>query len=868
MVESNRSKRRKPSISKPPAQSAGGRQYFGNDSNVRFKPLIACLVFVVAICVLYPGLVFQHKIFFASDNQAAVSFGTVAERAIEEGVYPVWNPYVFAGMPSFASLSYTPHVYPVTAVLKLFVDYLHFPVYLWLFFHTFMAGLGTYLLLRDRGVWFIPSVAAGVLMMWMPNLVAAGAYGHGSQACAVGYMPFALLFWDRLWRGKGILVYGSALAIVFGFSMLRGHLQISYYTYALVALHLLFFGGARFVDAHRGHVPEGSALPRQWFARLTGGGARYGSRTAAVEFAWGAVVFAIVVGMSLAISAVLYLPAHEYAQYSIRGASQEGGAAYSYATSWSLHPLEVLTFLFPYAFGFGKDLYIGYMPFTDYPNYVGLVVLAGAVMALAAARSRFVWFLAFVAAVATLVSFGRFFPVLYGPLFKLAPYFNKFRVPVMVLIVQQLALVGLFGIGLTAMLRAGRERARRNAVLGLAVAFFVFMIVMLTQGVWSGPFAETVSGNVRSGRNPQEQLMVARVVGNYLFRDLVRFSIMLAVLLVLLFAYYSRKLPALVLGVLVLVLGMVDFYLVNRNILHPEVFREHEALRIIVDPSVRDRYTAPDTLIDFLRKDERPFRVFPIDSPQRPFSGLFSSNRFMMFGISSIGGYHPAKLKVYEEYLQAAAGALSRGDFAPIDALNVRYLVSASQFPQQQRYREVWSGTDFEGVPRYVYENATGFPRAWLVQRYRVAPGQEGLDLIASGEVDLSKTVLLEAKPPAEPETADSASVGSVDVTKLGFNEIRLETTTASPALLVLGEVYYPDWKAQVDGEPVEVLQANHIMRAVPLAAGEHEVMFHYDTSHIRRGLLISATSLGVMLVALAIGIVLSTRRRIASQRA
>jgi hypothetical protein len=154
-----------------------------------------------------------------------------------------------------------------------------------------------------------------------------------------------------------------------------------------------------------------------------------------------------------------------------------------------------------------------------------------------------------------------------------------------------------------------------------------------------------------------------------------------------------------------------------------------------------------------------------------------------------------------------------------------------------------------------------------LVQRYRVAPGQEGLDLIASGGVDLSKTVLLEEKPPLEPEITDSASVGSVDVTKLGFNEIRLETTAASPALLVLSEVYYPDWKAQVDGKPAEALQANHIMRAVAMAAGEHEVVFQYDTSRIKRGLLISATSLGAMLVALAAGIVLSARRRIASQR-
>jgi hypothetical protein len=204
------------------------------------------------------------------------------------------------------------------------------------------------------------------------------------------------------------------------------------------------------------------------------------------------------------ISAVLYVPAHDYAQHSIRGASVSGGLDYAYATSWSLHPAEMLTFLFPYSFGFGKDLYVGFMPFTDYPNYVGFVVLAGAVAAMAMVRSRFVWFLFFVVVVSTVVSFGRFFPVLYDPLFKYLPFFNKFRVPVMVLIVQQFALVLMFGIGLGAVLRADPETGKRNAVAGLAVAFLIFMIVILSQNFWPGGYAESIAGKVRVTQNPQE----------------------------------------------------------------------------------------------------------------------------------------------------------------------------------------------------------------------------------------------------------------------------------------------------------------------------------------------------------------------------
>jgi NADH:ubiquinone oxidoreductase subunit 6 (subunit J) len=819
-------------------------------------------VLVVAIVLLYPGHVFQDRIFFAGDNQAAFSFSTVAEEPMEEGIYPVWNPYLFAGMPSFGSLSFTPYVYPPNAFLKLLVKYLFFPKYLWLFFHTFLAGFGTYLLLRDRKASFMPALTAGVLMMWMPNLVAVGANGHGSQACAVGYIPFALLFWDRMWRGKGILVNGAALVIVLGFSMLRGHLQISYYTYALIAMHLLFFGVARLVDGINGKIPEASVLPRWILSKLTGGGRRYSTGPAVLELAWSAMLLVVVVGGSLLISAVLYLPTHDYAQYSIRGATTAGGVDYSYATSWSLHPLESLTFLFPYSFGFGKDLYFGHMPFTDYPNYVGFVVLACALAAMIMARTRFVWFLFFVVVISTLVSFGKFFPILYDPLFKWAPYFNKFRVPVMVLIVQQFALVVMAGFGLDALLRASPEKGKRNAVTGLAVAFLIFMIVILSHGFWPGEFANAISGNIRGARNPQEQLLVARVVGNYLFKDLVRFSIMLAAMFVLMFVYYKRKFPGRLFCVLLLGLAMIDFYLVDRNILHPEIFRKHEQLRIIQDRSVMDQYREPDGVINFLKREKRPFRIFPMDNPQRPFSRMFQSNRFMVFGISSIGGYHPAKLAIYEKFFAAFHRGLSSGHLQLLDMMNVRYLVTGAELQDHPRFRAVWSGQNDLGEPRFIYENLGALPRAWMVESYRVADDKTALDLLAAGKVDVAKEVILEKEPAVIPSNAGGDSVTTVEIEKLGFNEIRVKTKADSPSILVLSEVYYPDWRVEVDGKPAELLRANFILRAVALEGGEHDVVFRYDTSLLKKGAYISGTSLGVFVLVLIVGLVFTLRGR------
>lgn len=859
ITREERAARRNPADTNP--QSS---RHVPAEKPLRYKPLVASLVMIVAICVLYPELAFQNKIFFSGDNQAAASCAAALKQPLDiKTAYPLWNPYLFSGMPSFGSLSYTAYVYPVNAIIGVLVKYLHFTGYLWLLFHTFMAGLGTYLVLRDRGVWFVPSVTAGVLMMWMPNLVAVGAYGHGSQACAVGYIPFALLFWDRLWRGKGTVANGCALVIVFGLTMLRGHLQIAYYTYMLVGLHILFFGAAKILDGIKRRVPATTVLPRSWFARLTNQGKKYSVEAALAEWGWAAAVLAVVVVASILVSAVLYLPVHDYAQYSIRGASASGGLDYEYATGWSLHPAEMLTFIVPFSFGFGKDLYFGHMLWTDYPNYVGLIVVVLSFFALVKCRNRYTAFLFFVVLIATLISFGKYFNYVYNLLFEHLPYFNKFRVPVMILILQQFAFAVLFGVGLDRMMRADPARGRSNTVKALAVAFLIFMIIILSQNFWPGEFADAISKKFTNVRTAQEQVQVARVVGNFLFKDLVRLSVVLAAAFALLFLYFDKKLPQLVFGGLFLVVTAADFYIINQKILHPEEFRKHEQLRLIHDRSVLEAYKAPDDLISFLKQDERFFRIFPMDRPQRPFGAMFQSNRFMNFGISSIGGYHPAKLVIYQEFFNALHMSLVGGRFHLPDMLNVRYVVAGAELPDIERFREVWRGVDYLNQPRFVYENLPALPRAWLVDSYHVADDAQTSDLLAAGRVDPATSVILARRPTLDPEPVEG-SPGEVTIDGYGYNEIQLTARNETPAILVLSEVYYPDWKVHVDGAPAEMLRANYILRAVALPAGEHKVVFKYDASLLKRGLVVSATVLGGAILLLVGALVFGRKGRLA----
>ncbi len=817
---------------------------------------------LAAIAVLYPEIVFEGKVFVSGDSRAAASFAAVGNRSLAEGEYPEWNPYLFCGMPSFGSMAYTPWVYPVNWILKQFRRILPLPEYTWLLFHTLATGFGVFLLLRDYGVRGSIAASAGILMMWMPNLVAIGANGHGSQACAVAYLPFALLFWDRFWRGRNPVVNAAALAMTLGCSMLRSHLQVSYYTYALLALHLLFFGTMALVDAGRRRSSPAGPLPGRLVSRVRPAG----NETwlgAFAEIGYSAAILAIVAGVSLLICAVLYLPVQDYAQYSIRGASDAGGLDYGYATSWSLHPSETLTFLVPFSFGFGKELYLGHMPFTDYPNYLGLVVLVFALVAALRVRARFVGFLVFVAVVATLVSFGKFFPLLYDPLFKFAPYFSKFRVPVMVLIVQQLAVILLFGIGLEHVLASAakdRARLRRVALRGLIAAGVVFVLVLLTQGYWSSGFAEGAAGRVRVSDDPSTRAAIARMAGEFLGRDLVQLATIGALLAAACFAFASSRLRPALFVAAVLGLALADYYRIDRFILHPERFLKYDAYRIIRDRATTEAYTRSDESIDFLRQQEGVFRVLPIDDPRSGTqSASFMSNRYMIFGIASAGGYHPAKLSVYDEFLPALAVDIQNWKLDLADMLNARFIVASTRLPEHPSLVPVWVGKDYEGNARAIYENTDAFPRAWVAGDYTVITGEEALRALAEGRVDLRRTVVLAEEPSLKPVPGDSAVVA---IERWKQKEIVMSVELDRPGIVVVSEAYYPDWKATVNGTPATILRANYAFRALALAAGRHQIVMHYDDSLIKQGASISASALGVTLLTLIGAWLVQARRR------
>ena len=792
------------------------------------KGLTVCAVIILVIIALMPGIALRNRIFLTPDSKAPISFTEVGKKAIrEEGIYPLWNPYIFCGMPSYSSMMFTPRVYPPSWIIDFLHKYLFLPAMGWLLIHYFIAGIGVYFLSRSMNISPAISLICGILFIMLPNYLAMGANGHGSQACAVAFMPYGLLFSRELMRGRRKLMMTGLLALTLGIQMLRGHVQISYYTYLLIGLLFIF---------------ESVSLLRE-----------RNSREFLVRTGFLVMAFLLAVGIAM----VLIGPVRNYAQYSIRGGSSGGGLDYGYATGWSLAPGEVLTFIFPWAFGFGKATYWGGMPFTDYPNYLGVAAVVFSFIALLRVKSRTKWFLFTAALLATLLSFGKH-SFLYDLMFNYFPYFNKFRVPVMVLIVQQLAAVMLMGIGIQKIADLHREgdlnkRGARKAVkIGVICAAALLLLSLAGSGM--------IGSRIRTALDASPA--VRDLAAGLFTRDLIRTTVFLTLtallIMILSMGKISRGQMLLILAVLV----FIDMLTVARSITHPENTWKSESYRIVREKRGEDEFREPDAVIRYLTRDDSIFRIFPAPAVSlnrwSHNAYPFNQNRYMIHEVFSAGGYHAAKLQNYQDLMDKMF-ATFRSQSIPVNILNmlnIKYIVS--EFPLFREDNSVYPLVWQQGQ-KSIYRNSGFLPRVFLVDRQEIIDRDRMLDRLVSSEFDPSEEVLLEE----EVELVDPSSAGAgAEIVDYGLNSIKIRAHTEAPCILVTSEIYYPEWKAEVNGREVEILEADYCLRAVSLpSGGEHEVVFRYDSEVLKGSLATSIAAFALSIIISAAGLLIHRRR-------
>ncbi|MFQ5627376.1 MAG: YfhO family protein, partial [bacterium] len=360
---------------------------------------------------------------------------------------------------------------------------------------------------------------------------------------------------------------------------------------------------------------------------------------------------------------------------------------------------------------------------------------------------------------------------------------------------------------------------------------------------------------------PNVQTQIDQQRFDMLFKDWWIVSLIVVAGLGLVYLAMQKKIGVSLLGVGILAITIVDIWRVDAEINHP------------VPNTAMENYLKPDQLTTFLQRDESVYRIFPLNIP---FIGLklFEQNRWAAQGIESIGGYSPAKPRVYQDLLDASDianryiqkyyvvgqqngqralqqipndridPALRKVQQNLLNLLNVKYLISPYPIPEPaiENVGQVNLIVNNQQLPLGIFENKSVLARAFLVGNFKkVADPKTALNALVSPEFDPKKEVVLYEDPEHSPAPDSTASA---DLVEYGLHRITVKTNSIQPQILVLSDTWYPaSWHVTVDGQDAKMLQANHAFRAVSLPAGEHEVVFYFSSSGFRLGLWLTILS-------------------------
>lgn len=795
------------------------------------------------VAVLFPGPVFQGETFRSADAGNADMFARVGDAARAGGEYPHWNPYLFAGMPTFGSLAYLPGLYPPAALFAFLQGTLGMPPLTWMIGHLLFGGLGMVWLLSR---WRLPAsslLLGAALFLMFPQVVAWGVHGHGSKLGAAMYLPWVAGWTLRALDGAGLRAAGM-LGLLTGLQLLRGHFQISYYTLG-IATWLALWGTIRPFAAALKDLPF--AVRARRLVAVAGG-----------------------LALGFLVAAVLLVPVQDYARVSIRGQDPAGGGGVGldYASGWALAPAELGTFVLPAAAGFGQGTYLGLMPFNDYPNYYGFLWLSLAALGFARG-GRSLWAaLVALSVLAVFVSFGTFGFGLYELLYRGLPYFDKFRVPSMILVLPAFALAILAARGL-ARLGGGVPPVGRPLLLPAAIgALGLLLLAGGAASLLEGPYRASLQSLAGAAGRPAPPVLLDAAWELHR-SSLVRIGLVLmAAAAALLFATRNVAFRARGLAWVLLALAAVDLLGVDRLVVRPEAgllavargadgqARLVPAPQLQVKPS-EARESGPTPGGVELAAAAGHDRVWPLGEHQQ-------RNTWLADGVRSLGGYHPAKLAGYEVVRKRLYGDPPAGRLA--NWLGARLIVLDGQLPPDQLPLLAELGCEVEPQPFaagdvWAYRNRSALPRARLLASWQPAPPSTGgglgafLDRIQAGQVDVSRVVHLDRAPVPAPLPA----AGPLPVPQFvedGLDRVVLRTAAATPAVLVLADMAAPGWSVTVDGSPADLLTADLVLRAVALPAGEHTVEFRYRDGSFRRGLILTVIGAVLTLALLAVSFV------------
>ncbi len=820
----------------------------------KYQDLAAVLFLLLLTMIFFAPIVFQGKAFVVPDNTASLATQTFVNDAKAEGIQPQWIPFVFSGMPSLGSLFVqAERWYDVTytvvwkGIVKVFTAITATPESVSVVLFYFVFGAGIYWLLRTKQCSPFQSLIGAIGAMMATLSVVWITVGHNTKVVAASLYPYLLVFAERLRQSenwKSMLLNTALLSCVLSLLFGSTHVQMIYYGGLFAGIYLL-------VELIYALVKKEPLAP--WL-RSAGG-------------------FALATLLAAMMFADTYLAVAEYSPYSIRGASSvtslypelaaeqataqsktdaKGGLSYDYATSWSFGVEEVLTFFAPSYFGYGNASYWGPQPFTMCPQFFGVVILIFAMIGLVRYwRDRFVQAVFAVGAFALVVSFGKYFPLVYDLLFYFAPFFNKFRAPSMILILTALSACILAGYGVKAIYEMRETASDELKSLFQKISYASVAVALVGILGFSGCKQDYIQQIAKSDRGKQlvAQYQNPSVIQAYeqqfkIF-DMAKTDMTLSLLIMgatMLLAYFfiNRTLSKNVFQGALLLVVMVDFWRADADLLK-------SAQPLQAEKKVFEK---PD-YVAFLEQDKTKFRILPLLRET-------DANWYAYFRLESVGGYQGAKMRIYQDLIELFGNGNTETptfftNAVMMDLLNLKYLI-VDKPTTLEGFK-----TAFEGS-RIVLERERPTPRAWFVKSVEKASIPEILNHIQRQDFNPREKAFVEIDTPAI-DALDS--LASVSVKSTGIHHLDLAVQTSATQFLFVSEMFYDKgWKCLIDGAETTVYKTNYAFRGVLVPKGAREVKFVYESRAFNLGKLLAIASNAIVALALIASGAMAWRNR------
>jgi len=380
----------------------------------------------------------------------------------------------------------------------------------------------------------------------------------------------------------------------------------------------------------------------------------------------------------------------------------------------------------------------------------------------------------------------------------------------------------------------------------------ILVIFLLILTFWQSSIQQLVSSGFTPPRtqDPRTIQAINALRWDMWLKDAWTMVLILGAFFGLTWAFINQKITKNGFTIAVTLLALTDIAIVNKKIIQPD--KQSGRASQLMSNSIIDRYFQHDQITKILTDDnEKHFRVYPAGA-------LFSESRILAFGIESVGGYHPAKLKIYNDFLQRTNNA---GTLPLMRMLNVKYLLSPQpiNFPGLMQIKQGKMKTGRGNMPITLYELDDFQPRAWFVENVEVhAEKNLPWDTFTAQSFNPGRTAFVSQ---SDIESNRSFKLGSVVDIQHSLHELTVKTESTEEGFLVISEVYYPlRWKAKINGKEVKYFETNGVIRGLIVPPGNHEVKFIYDKSSFRKGIAISTVAFLLCIGIIAFGLVKSPK--------